>query len=301
MSNALIAWIGPITSPFDWVFEQCVERYRIRHWHDHQQWLSETDSTRGEFSQILYALPNRDIRLIEAINSWNRRDAIVSVGAILGDLWLGHRRSSPHKLEVPSFYWWNLQDQVLPWLTLNTTHRSIGTFQSKLTGANDYWQRSEESFCENDCNKRCILLTANERAISSLTASLDQLGIHTDLVHLLSDLPEKQLEQLCESRILSTQLSRLYEEARCSGQSVDVWWCGGTMDNATLATVAGSLTQPLEKLLITWRRKHTIRFGWFATLTDVKQWEWLRKIGFSQLLAPPYRIGSFCRTESNQV
>lgn len=301
MSNAQIAWIGPITSPFDWVFEQCVERYRIRRWHDHEQWVSETDSTRGEFSQILYALPNRDLRLIEAINSWNRREPIVSVGAILSDLWLGHRRSSPRKLEVPSFYWWNLQDQVLPWLARNTTHGSFAGFQSKLTGTNDYWQRSEESLCENTCRKRCILLTANEKAISSLNSSLGHLGIHTDLVHLLSDLPEKQLEQLSASRILSTQLSRLYEEAHRSVQPVDVWWCGGTMDDATLATVAGNLTRPLEKLLLTWRRENTIRFGWFATFPDVKQWKWLRNIGFSQLLAHPYRIGSLCRTESYRV
>lgn len=301
MSNALIAWIGPITAPFDWVFENCVERYRIRRWRDHQQWLSETNSTRSEFSQILYALPNRDIRLIEAINSGNRLDPIVSVGAILGDLWLGHRRSSPRKLEVPSFYWWNLQDQVLPWLARNTTHGSLGTFHSKLASTNDYWQRSDASLNQATCNKRCVLLTANERVISSLNTSLEQFGIPIDVVHLLSDLPEKQLEQLASSRILSTQLSRLFEEARHNNQPVDVWWCGGTMDDATLASIAGSLSRPLEKLLITWRRENTIRFGWFATLPDVKQWEWLRKIGFSQLLAHPYRIDSLSEFESCRI
>jgi hypothetical protein len=299
MSDAFIAWIGPISEPFDWVFENCASQHFIRQWPDADSWFAETAAVQSRFSHILFALPRRDRLLIERINSLHGREPIVSICGVLSDQWLGHRRSSSPKLRVPAFYWWNLQDQILPWLNPNAVQHSIDTFQGKLSEGNEYWQRVRATTFESNSPQQAIVLTGNERAALPILEVLNHGLYQTDVIRFSSDLPEKQLEQLSECNVLSTQLKRVLQEANRASHKVQIWWCGGTMSEQSIESVGRNFSGQLSKNISLLKQYGEIDFGWYATLVDQRQWKLLRNIGFTRLVAPPFRVQGLCDATSH--
>lgn len=299
MSNGFIAWIGPISEPFDWVFENCAAEHLIRQWPDTESWFAEAAAVRGRFSHLVCALGRRDRLLVEQINSLQRREPIVSICGVMSDLWLGHRRSASPKLIVPCFYWWNLHDQILPWLRSNTQQHVIDTFQGKLSDGNDYWQKLKDFSLETAPTQRTIVLTGNDRAALPLLEVLNAGPAPTDVIRFSSDLPEKQLAQWSECNVLSGQLKRIVQEANQASLKVRIWWCGGTMHESNMDNFTQNHAEQLARNLSILKQHGKVDFGWYATLVDYRQWKLLRHLGFTRLLAPPFRVHGSCETISH--
>jgi len=299
LSNSAIGWIGSITEPFDWVFESCLNRHLIRRWPDASSWFAERAEVRAHYSHLIFALSRRDRYLIEQINDLQRREPIVSVCGVMSDLWLGHRRSSSPKLTLPCFYWWNLQDQLLPWLAPKTQPASIEVFQGKLSSGNDYWQQAHANPAPPDSNYHNIILTSNERLAEPLIASLHSETLHSDtlqsesqpceLLYFSSHLPEKQLEQWSSCSMFATQLQHLLQAAPRTSAKVRIWWCGGTMNARGLTQLKQTVLPLLGKQISSLRQSADVELGWYTLLADCAQWTTLRELGFTQLVATPFR------------
>lgn len=302
LSNSAIAWIGSIAEPFDWVFESCLNRHLIRRWPDASSWFAERAEERARYSHLIFALSRRDRYLIEQINDLQRREPIVSVCVVMSDLWLGHRRSSSPKLTLPCFYWWNLQDQLLPWLTPKSQPAAVEVFQGKLSSGNDYWQQAHANQAPPDSNYHHIILTSNERLAEPLIAALHSETLHSDTLHseshpwelmyFSSHLPEKQLEQWSSCSMFATQLQTLLQAGLRTSSKVRIWWCGGTMNDSSLTKINHIFLRPLEKKISSLRQSADVELGWYTLLADYAQWAMLRRLGFTRLVAAPFRCTS---------
>lgn len=289
LSNSAIAWIGSITEPFDWVFESCSNRHLIRRWHDASCWFAEPAEVQARYSHLIFALSRRDRYLIERINDLQRREPIVSICAVLSDLWLGHRRSCSPKLSIPCFYWWNLQDQLLPWLTPKTRSAANEVFQGKLSSGNEYWQQAHAIPESPDHQCQNILLTSNAHLAEPLIASWHSESERCELAYFSSHLPEKQLEQWASCSMFSTQLQHLLQADQRTSSNVRIWWCGGTMNESSLTKINHIVLRPLKKKISSLCQSSDVELGWYTLLADYRQWTMLRELGFTRLVAAPFR------------
>jgi|GEM_PF-2260184 len=318
MSNTAVAWIGPITGPFAWVFENCSTQVKtgleintgpkvtIGLWRSATEWFEESEETRASFSRLIFALPRRDRILVQQINALNQNEPFISVCCILSDLWLGHYRSVIPGLSVPSFYWWNLQDQILPWLHQASPQNSLELFHAKLAEGNDYWKRPLANNSNVLTSLRSIVLSSCERSVQPLVHALLGLQQRVDSIYFDSSDPLKQLEQFAKCPKLSAQLrpflldcqSSSSDATICSSHATvcsshaTIWWCGGIFNPAQRDCLSRELAFLLREKIATWKGAGNVEFGWYATLADAPQWEVLRSLGFSKLLAPPFRIPS---------
>jgi len=285
-----VAWIGPHTGPFEWVFHTCSQQHLVRQWPDADRWNAESLSVRASFSKIVFSLPRRDRVLVEQINALQREEPIVSVCGVLSDLWLGYRRSGTTKLLVPGFYWWNLQDQILPWLNQASPSDSIQLYESKLSSSCDYWQRSRSSSTSSSDRAYTLILTDNERVASPLLPIMSANGARYEFLHFSGGDPEKQLEQFASCPVFGAQLARNLKIAMQENLDVTIWWCGGAMETQSVEMVQREMANRLSQKVCELKRLANFELGWFATLADYEQWRMLREVGFTRLLAQPFRI-----------
>lgn len=285
-----VAWIGPHTGPFEWVFHSCSQQHLIRQWPDADRWSAESASVRASFSRVVFALPRRDRILVEQINAFQQAEPIVSVCCVLSDLWLGYRRSGATKLLVPGFYWWNLQDQILPWLNQSSPSDSIQLYESKLSSSCDYWQRSYSSSTPQSDRAYTLIMTDNERVASPLIPIMNATGARYEFLHFSSGTPEKQLEQFAGCPVFGAQLARNLKIAMQENLDVTIWWCGGAMETLSLEIVKRDMANRLSQKVCELKRLANFELGWFATLANYDQWRMLREVGFTRLLAQPFRV-----------
>lgn len=296
MSNTAVAWIGPITGPFAWVFENCSTevtrglQITMGLWRNATEWFEESEKRRASYSRLIFALPLRDRILVQQINALHQSEPFIAVCGVLSDLWLGHCRSVVPGLAVPSFYWWNLQDQILPWLHQANRQNSLELFHSKLDGGKDYWKRPLASNSNVLRTSRSIVLASCERSVQPLVHSLLGLEQRVDSIYFDSGDPLKQLEQFAKCPKLSTQLRAMLLDCESNSKAATIWWCGGTCDSSQRDYLLRELAFVLREKISIWKRTGNVEFGWYATLADAPQWEVLRSLGFSKLLALPFRI-----------
>jgi hypothetical protein len=191
---------------------------------------------------------------------------------------------------LPSFYWWNLQDQLLLWLNDTDRSSAIESFHAKLANKNEYWQLHQPYAWNGDDDHTSIALTSDERCAQPLIQFLQARGPH-HLVYFDSQEPLQQLTQWCESSLLFTKIQNLLK-SEPTQKPVSIWWCGGLLARQDLEHVRQQLSVRLTETLSHLYKTHPITLGWYTTLADVEQWQLLRSLGFENLLAPPFRIRS---------
>lgn len=299
MSNTAVAWIGPITEPFAWVFENCSTEVTLGLWRSAAEWFEEPEKRRASFSRLIFALPRRDRILVQQINALNQNEPFIAVCGVLSDLWLGHRRSVIPGLSVPSFYWWNLQDQILPWLHQANAQNSLELFHSKLAEGNDHWKRPLLSNSSVLRTSRSIVLSSCEQSVQPLVHAFLGLEQRVDSIYFDSIDPLKQLEQFAKCPKLSAQLRPILQDCLSNSNDATIWWCGGTLNPAQRDYVSRQLASVLKEKISHWKRAGNVEFGWYATLADAAQWEVFRSLGFSKLLALPFRIPRVARAANS--
>ena len=288
-SDIRVAWIGPSSPPSDWPFEQCQLEFLIKRWNSISAWLNETLVERSKFERLVFSLPHRDRTATHAINTFHQHDPIQPMCVLLNDLWLGHRRSWNPDLQIPSFYWWNLQDQLLPWLRGSgvTTNHQAATWNLHWT--NDYWQQPAHSYTPTADSQLTLFLGTDAKNIAELEEVLQLQGLNSEHLLFNSDDPLKQLDQLANCSYLATQLEALLDEAQERYKSVRIWWCGTALKYPGAELLSTSLLGDLEARLKQLQGSRQVEFGWLTMLPDYDQWMCLYRVGFCRLLGQPYR------------
>jgi hypothetical protein len=288
-SDIRVAWIGPSSPPNDWPFEQCQREFLIKRWSNISAWLDESLVERSKFERIVFSLSHRDRTATQAINAFHQNDPIQPMCVLLNDLWLGHRRSWIPDLQVPSFYWWNLQDQLLPWLRESGKAPKHVPVAWKLHWANDYWQQPAHSDPQTADSQLTIFLGTNAKNIAELEEVLQLQGWSAGHLLFNSDDPLKQLDQLANCSYLASQLESLLDEAQERYDSVRIWWCGSAIKHPGAELLSTSLISDLEVRLRNIQASRRVEFGWLTMLPDYDQWMSLYRVGFRRLLGQPYR------------
>ena len=128
MSDAIaIGWFGPTHDHWDWILGHFREvtlltDRNVEDWVFLQSQASSSD-TSGPPHALLVAIESRFEPAVNFVKGLEQPVAPVGLktcampwGVLLGDDWVGHRRTFPLPETMPTFYWYELYDRVLPWL-----------------------------------------------------------------------------------------------------------------------------------------------------------------------------------------
>ena len=128
-----IGWFGPQHSQWEWMLGHFRDVVRLTE-RNVESWLGlklKSQSTNesqltGEMdpsSVLLIAIESRFDPSLEMIKRLEQNAApndlqeySVPWAVVLGEDWVGHRRTHPLPETLPTFYWYELYDRLLPWL-----------------------------------------------------------------------------------------------------------------------------------------------------------------------------------------
>ena len=139
MSDSIsIGWFGPTHNQWDWIFGHfrnvtLLTERSVKDWIASQSQASQlrqVDSTPvfiaaidTRFEPVLDLVKNLDPSLAQ-----NPSDAIsIPWCVLLGEDWVGHRRTYPLPETIQTFYWYEWYDRVLPWLVEQSQPRLEST------------------------------------------------------------------------------------------------------------------------------------------------------------------------------
>ncbi|MFN7875205.1 MAG: hypothetical protein ACK5PB_07810 [Pirellula sp.] len=207
-----IGWVGPQNSYWSWILDHLPEVERLSSCKD---WQPES------FQDLLIvgldnrASPHWD-EVAEALKAKGNSDAVPNspekksrkksgsqttfldsnISLILGETWVGHRRTLPIPESLNTFYWYELFDRLLPSLDLQ-----IGAtdFYSPARGQRIVrWQSISEHLAQMDVSSKRVLVVADsasnhgmwhaslEGRFASIlgvdSEQLDRFRFHPDLV-----------------------------------------------------------------------------------------------------------------------
>ncbi len=138
MSDSIeIGWLGPTHNHWDWIIghfrqvtfltERNVEDWIVSKSQAAQ--LGHANST----PVLLAAIESRFEPLMDVVRGFEKNLAPITSHAssmpwclLLGDDWVGHRRTFPLPESIQTFYWYEWYDRVLPWL-VDQSHASLAT------------------------------------------------------------------------------------------------------------------------------------------------------------------------------
>ena len=128
MSDSIaIGWFGPIHDHWDWILGHFREVTLLTD-RNVEDWISlhsqAADSNGPRLTHaLLIAMESRFESAVDFVKGLEQPVAPVDLktcampwGVLLGDDWVGHRRTFPLPETFPTFYWYELFDRVLPWL-----------------------------------------------------------------------------------------------------------------------------------------------------------------------------------------
>ena len=170
MSDSIaIGWFGPTHDHWDWILGHFRDVTVLAD-RDVEDWVflhsqsSGSDRTMPTHA-LLVALESR---FEPAVDFVKRRDQPCSMPwcVLLGDDWVGHRRTFPLPETLPTFYWYELFDRMLPWL-VNLSHaapKESSTVSSNSVGnrrVSPRVQRWIDTSLAMECRLRDSHSTAN--------------------------------------------------------------------------------------------------------------------------------------------
>jgi len=120
-----IGWYGPSHDYWGWMLSHFrdVTLLTERNVEDWLSFQSQASNQASHASALLIAIDSRiepEIGLIKQFEQHvapvDSKTRAVPTGIILGEDWVGHRRTNPLPETLLTFYWYELYDRLLPWL-----------------------------------------------------------------------------------------------------------------------------------------------------------------------------------------
>ena len=146
MSESIsIGWYGPSNDYWGWILSHFrdVTLLTDRNVEDWLAFQSQASDQASHASALLIAIDSRvepETGLIKQLEQnvapGNGAARAVPTGVLLGDDWVGHRRTNPLPETLVTFYWYELYDRVLPWLgDLSSFGQSMETSETNAAGS----------------------------------------------------------------------------------------------------------------------------------------------------------------------
>jgi len=130
-----IGWFGPQHSQWEWILDHFRDVVRLTE-RNVEDWLrsilklksqatgeSQSTGKMNPSSVLLIAIESRFDPSLELIKRLEQnaapndlQECSVPWAVVLGDDWVGHRRTHPLPETLQTFYWYELYDRLLPWL-----------------------------------------------------------------------------------------------------------------------------------------------------------------------------------------
>ena len=126
MSDSIsIGWYGPSNDYWGWILGHFrdVTLLTDRNAEDWLAFQSQESDHASQASALLIAIDSRvepEVGLVKRLEQnvapGNGAVRTVPTGVLLGDDWVGHRRTNPLPETLLTFYWYDLYDRLMPWL-----------------------------------------------------------------------------------------------------------------------------------------------------------------------------------------
>lgn len=177
-----IGWVGPQNSYWAWILDHLPDVHRVKTCKD---WQSDSpqdllivaldNRVSPYWDEVAEALPSREngetvpngsARKIRKRSGTPSSFLDSNIALILGESWVGHRRTLPIPESLNTFYWYELFDRLLPSLDL-----SIGTtdFQSPARGQRiARWRSISEQLASIDISRNRVLVIADSATTHSM-------------------------------------------------------------------------------------------------------------------------------------
>ena len=145
MSDSIsIGWYGPSHDYCGWILSHFRDVTLLTD-QNVEDWLalqSKRSDHASHSSALLIAIDSRvepEIGLIKQIEQniapADGKTRAVPTGIILGDDWVGHRRTNPLPETLLTYYWYELYDRLLPWLgDVSSTQVASNAMESNAAG-----------------------------------------------------------------------------------------------------------------------------------------------------------------------
>ncbi len=157
MSDSIgIGWFGPTHDHWDWILGHFREvtlltDRNVEDWIFLQSQASGSDRP-GATHALLVAIESRFEPAVGFVKGLEQPVAPMDLKTLampwcvlLGDDWVGHRRTFPLPETLPTFYWYELYDRVLPWL-VNLSHDVLK--ESSTVSSNSVGNRRVSPFVQ---------------------------------------------------------------------------------------------------------------------------------------------------------
>ena len=132
MSGSIaIGWFGPTNDYWDWILGHFREVSLLTDRNVEDWVLSQSNALRSNTFEsrptLLVAVESRFEPAVDFVKEREqtvapkeRETRTVPWSVLLGDDWVGHRRTHPLPETLQTFYWYELYDRLLPWLDIAT-------------------------------------------------------------------------------------------------------------------------------------------------------------------------------------
>lgn len=145
MSDSIsIGWYGPNNDHWGWILSHFRDATLLtdRNLEDWLAFQSRPSNHSRQASALIIAIESRAEPELSLLKNYEQQVApkfeelrAVPTAVLLGDDWVGHRRTNPLPETLLTFYWYELYDRVLPWLgDLSSACLEVDTLEAKDTG-----------------------------------------------------------------------------------------------------------------------------------------------------------------------
>lgn len=288
-----LAWVGSDQQAFAWCTRHLSRHIAIRNWPSIDDWLACPASIRSEYQRVAFALEYRDRKSLAVLADYHHAEPLQSICCVLGDSWLGHRRSLLSETQLPAMYWWNLEDRFLPWLWQGSPRGDNPNIYSGVLQPTDYWIEASEITQRWFAPAQNLFISTAKVPVESWQDFLQTRGGRS--VHLSPSDRDLMscLEQLLGFKPGNALASSAWLKEMQPTAVGRIWWqgewCSTNSDDPT--STERSELQRLGELMHRFRLRYPyLEWGWITYLPSYQQWRQLNELGFEHLLVMPFRI-----------
>jgi hypothetical protein len=305
-----LGWIGPASGPLQWCFQQLSSFTAIRSWNHLDDWLTAPQASRVSCDRLVVALDWRDPELTHAVNQLPHIDPTLPACCLLPNNWLGHRRSHTPAISIPAFYWWQLQDGLIPWLLAGEKNGLPASSLWPIATRSDHW--IDHSTLQKKLAPPALSLFIAEayQLVEAYREFLQSLGGQTQY-HQASffELPNELLKS---PNHLPSDHARpiLFSHSDLTPPQTEpevVWWahhdlhllpptipCNPKPASSVQIPSMSLEQEPWYRIALqtqTLFNAHPkCQVGWITPSPNWNQFQILQQLGFSKILVPPFHL-----------
>jgi hypothetical protein len=291
-----IGWYGPKHKYWDWMLGHfcdvvLLNDRNVENWfHERSEWNFKSAVETNASSVLLVAIESRFDPSLELIARLEQQSApndpkegCLPWAVVLGEAWVGHRRTNPLPETLQSFYWYELYDRLIPWIIGLSHSADVVASTTEVSG---------------NANKRRVsprVLRVIDTSVSIGSRLKNQAAISNPIRLAIVVSETATTRQLWYDALTSHGIQCL----ATTPENVDLWTKPDViivdLETEPLAMQEAQVSSEIESRRVTLARKLSTQFP-DATLLVAdafprwETWSDLRQAGADILVAKPYQM-----------